>query len=364
MDEHRDIYTKPEPKPAPKQDLPFYQPTPEEMRVRTRRRIINSSIIMIALLVAVALFFYFQDMGLERNPIVELLRGPGPGTGTIVRITTTNMVVGAGIDDLNSTAQKPPPGIPPQKMAEAMGHIRMANQYLVDRDLDAAEKNVKSALEIWPEMNTGLRMLGVIYIHRGQFDQAILVLERALLTDPFSSETLNNLATAYMQKGQLEKSEDLLLNALQIRGDNFTSQVNLGLLYLLWARYDQAADHLESALQFMPDNTSIRNNYGVSLLRIGQFDRARQQFLRTLDQEPDRAQALFNMAITYALERNHTEALLWLRKALQRCTPQEAQRQLMDSDLDGLRGLPEFQALTREVTEPRSSATSLSPTKQ
>lgn len=355
MDEHRDIYTKPDQKPAAKPDLPAYEPTPEEMRLRTRKRIFNSSLIMLALLIGAAIFFYAQDLGLERNPLMELLRGPGQGSGTIFRVTATNLITGPGTElDLEAEA-KSAPNIPPQKMAEAMGHMRIANQYLMDRDLDAAEKNVKSALAIWPEMNAALRMLGVIYIHRGQFDQAILILERALQSDPFSSETLNNLATAYMQKGQLEKSEDLLLTALQIRGDNFTTQVNLGLLYLLWARYDQAAEHLESAVQFMPDNASVRNNLGVSLMRIGQFDRARQQFQRLIDQTPDRSQPFFNMAIAYALERQHAEAMTWLRQATQRCSPQEAQHRLMDSDLDGLRGLPEFQALTREITEPRAN---------
>ena len=42
----------------------------------------------------------------------------------------------------------------------------------------------------------------------GQFEQAILVLEQALESDPFSAETLNNLATAYMQKGMMDKAEN------------------------------------------------------------------------------------------------------------------------------------------------------------
>ena len=355
MDEHRDIYNKPEQKPAAKPALPAYESTPEEVRRGVRKRITYSVAIMLVLLASAAVYFYTQESDLERNPLAELLRGPGRSTGQTVRVVSTNALAGLpGLEGEFDPASvgRAPAHIPPQKMAEAMGHMRMANQYLVERDLEQAEQNVKRALAIWSDMNAGLRMLGVIYIHRGQFDQAILILERALQNDPFSSEALNNLATAYLQKGQLEKAEDLLLTSLQIRSENFTTQVNLGLLYLLWARYDQAAEHLEQAVQLAPENAAVRNNLGVALIRIGRFDLAREHFQFLVEKTPDRAQPFFNMAIAYALERKHTEALEWVTQGVQRCSPQEAQRHLMDSDYDGLRGLPEFQKLMRQLSEP------------
>lgn len=355
MDDHRDIYNKPEQKPAAKPDLPAYEPTPEELRARTRKRTMLSVVLMVLMLSAAAIYFYSQESGFENNPLLELLRGPAASTGELARVAATNRLpplAGLGAEFDLESGRPDGANIPPQKMAEAMGYMRIANQYLMQRDLDGAESNVKLALGVWPDMNAALRMLGVVYIYRGQFDQAILILERALQTDPFSAETLNNLATAYLQKGQLEKAEDLLLTSLQIRGDSLTTHVNLGLLYILWARYDQAVEHLETAAQIMPDQLSVRNNLGVSLIRVGRFNEARQQFQYMVDREPDRPQAYFNMAIAYALERRHAEALDWAGQAARRCSPQEAQRHLMDSDFDGLRGLPEFQQLVRSLSEP------------
>lgn len=355
MDDHRDIYTKPEQKPAANPLLPAYEPTPEELRARTRKRTILSVVLMVLLLSGAAIYFYAQESGFETNPLAQLLRGAVPSTGLVSRAASTNRLpplAGLGAEfDLESGRQGGA-NIPPQKMAEAMGFMRMANQYLMQRDLDGAESNVKLALGVWPDMNAALRMLGVVYIYRGQFDQAILILERALQSDPFSAETLNNLATAYLQKGQLEKAEDLLLTSLQIRGDSLTTHVNLGLLYILWARYDQAVEHLETASQIMPDQLSVRNNLGVSLIRVGRFTEARRQFQYMVDREPDRPQPYFNMAIAYALERQHEQAIQWARQATQRCSPQEARRHLMDSDFDGLRGLPDFQQLVRSLSEP------------
>ena len=354
MDEHRDIYTTPDQKPAGPANLPAYEPTPEEVRRRVRKRIIISTVIMLVLVTGAAVYFYSQESGFERNPLMALLTSPGRATGTTARATATNVLPGLPEFDLEAAARGGP-AIPPQKMAEAMGHLRIANQYLSEHDLDAAEENARKALGVWPDMNAALRMLGVIYIHRGQFDQAILILERALQNDPFSAETLINMSTAYMQKGQLEKAEDLLLTSLQINANNFTTQSNLGLLYLLWARYDQAADHLEQALQLMPDNASVRNNLGVCLLRLGRFDQARAEFQRLAEQTPDRAQPFFNNAIAFALEQKYTEALDWIIQAVHKCSPQEAQRSLMDSDFDGMRGMPEFQAIMRTLSEPAAN---------
>ncbi len=356
MEDHRDIYKKPDQKPVVQPDLPAYELTPDEARASTRKRTFFSVIIMTVLLSAAAIFFYSQESGFDRNPLAELLRTPGKSTGTAVRVASTNRLpplAGLGAEfDLESGVVNGA-NIPPQKMAEAMGYMRMANQHLMQRDLDGAEAQVNNALGIWPDMNAGQRMLGLVYIYRGQFDQAILTLEKALQTDPFSAETLNNLATAYLQKGQLDKAEDLLLTSLQIRSESITTHVNLGLLYILWARYDQAVEHLETAAQIMPDQLSVRNNLGVSLIRVGRFVEARQQFQYMIDRDAERPPAFFNMAIAYALERKYPEALAWVRQAVQHCaTPQEAQRHLMDSDFDGLRGLAEFQQLVRSMSEP------------
>ncbi len=355
MDEHHDIYTKPEQKPAGPSTLPAYEPNPDEIRRRVRKRILWSTVIMLVLAGGAAVYFYAQESGFEKNPLMALLTSPGRATGTVARAAAPPAIPGLPEFNLEAASAGGAP-VPPQKMAEAMGHLRIANQYLVERDLDAAEENARKALAIWPEMNAGLRMLGVIYLYRGQFDQAILLLERALQNDPFSAETMINMGTAYMQKGQLEKAEDLLLTALQINPDHFTTQSNLGLLYLLWARYDQAAEHLERALEIMPDSAGTRNNLGVSLLRLGRFAEARAQFERLAGQTPDKAQPFFNNAIAFALEQQYPEALAWIRQAVGKCAPQEAQRNLMDSDFDGLRGLPEFQAILRAISEPARSS--------
>lgn len=359
MDEHRDIYTKPTGKPEEPNALPAPELDPAELRARARRRTVWSVSIMLVLLSVAAVYFFLQDP--KSNPMLDLLRG---NTNRVSRegprsIPLASIPAPPNEDfsiNLDQAAKQPPPDLPPQKLAEVMNALRQANEYMMNREWESAETQVRHALEIWPDMNAALRMLGATYLQRGQFDQAILTLEKALKSDPFSSDTFNNLAAAYMQRGQMERAEDLLLTALQIRPDSAISQINLGLLYILWGRYDQAAEHLQAAVRQMPDNHSVRNNLGVALLRLGRYDEARANFRQMINRQPSRPEAYFNTAITFVLERNYTEALSWLRQGTARCSPVEAQRHLMDSDFDSIRGLPEFQALMRELSDPSQTA--------
>lgn len=354
MDEHRDIYTKPIAKPeetAPV--LPAPEPVPAELRAETRRRTIYSMALMILLLGGAALFFFMEEQ--RREKMKE--NGDQPSATRAGRPASVASIPAATVDELAIPLDKPPaeapPDIPPQRLAEIMGFLREANTLMVHKEWDAAEAKIRQALAAWPEMNTALRMMGALYIQRGQFDQAMIILERALRADPFNVDTFVNLAIAHMQRGQLERAEDLLLTAVQIRPDITVTHINLGLLYILWGRYDQAAEHLQIAVQRMPDNPSVRNNLGVALLRLGRHEEARTHFRHLISRQPDKPETYFNLAITFVLDRNFTEAMAVIRQAVARCSPVVARRHLMDSDFDSIRSLPEFQAIWRELTDPR-----------
>lgn len=364
MDEHRDIYTKPTGKSEEPQALPAPEVAPAEIRARVRRRTIVSVSLMVALLGGAATYFFLQDP--KTNPMLELLHGStNRAERAALRVVSmTNFATPVAEDlavSLSIDPRQAPPNLPPQKLAEVMALMRQANEFMMNREWDGAEANLRRTLAIWPEMNAAMRLLGALYLQRGQFDQAILTLEKAIKGDPFNADTFNNLAAAYMQRGQLERAEDLLLTALQIRPDSAVTHINLGLLYILWGRYDQSAEHLQAAVRQLPDNPSVRNNLGVSLLRLGRYEEARANFRHLISRQPNRPEAYFNTAITYVLERNHAEALAWLRQGVARCSPVEAQRNLMDSDFDSLRALPEFNALLRELTEPARDAPSPRP---
>jgi tetratricopeptide (TPR) repeat protein len=354
MEEHRDIYAKPPAKPEESAPvLPAPEPAPAELRAMTRRRIAYSIALMILILGSAALFFYHEERSREAEG-EETIDAPAGRSGRPAPLASIPAVGSEELPiSLDSPPSQAPPDMQPQRLAEIMALLREASDLMRSREWDAAEARIRQVLSMWPNMNTALRLLGVLYIQRGQFDQAIILLERALKADPFNVDTFVNLAIAHMQQGRLEQAEDLLLTAIQLRPDISVTHINIGLLYILWGRYDQAAEHLQIAVQRMPDNHSARNNLGVALLRLGRHGEAREHFRYLMNRQPDRPEAYFNAAITFVLDRNYADAFSMLRQGIARCSPVDARRHLMDSDFDSIRELPEFRALWSELSDPR-----------
>lgn len=347
MPEPRDIYKKTDRGP---ESAPPAAPTPPDHTPPHRNAIIVV-LLMAAAMAGLAIYFSLQE-GETVGEFDYLLTTPAPPTNLPVaremRTPPETAAIESLLSDLGTGTQPPPPTVSPQKIAEAMGHIRSAQQYVRGRDMEAAEREVGKALTIWPDMNLAVRMLGSIYTQRGQFDQAIALLERALAKDPFNAETLNNLAINYLQKNMPAKAEELLITSLQIRPDYAVAFINLGFTYLRQARYDLAAENFEIGLQQMPGNPGTINNLAVCLIRLGDFEGARRHLLDVIQEFPDRPIAYFNLAISYVLEQDHENALAWIRRGAEYATPSQLQSFLSDADFDSIRPMPEFQQIIRD----------------
>ncbi len=342
MNTRRDIYTKQQKaEPVVFNPLPPAPPPPH-------RKAFVLLVVMLALLGLVVTVFYKSESkdGEEGgNATQSLLTNVVASTNASVPAISS---VESLLTDLGGLDQTPPPTLSPQKMAEAMTYIRSAQQYIRSRDMDGAERETQKALEVWPDMNIAVRLLGSIYTQRGQFDQAVVLLERSLAREPFSAETLNNLAINYMQKGMMSRAEELLITSLQIRPDYGVAYINLGFIHLRQGRHDLAAENFELGLKQMPENTGVLNNLAVCLIRLGDYERARQRLAELLEMAPNRATAYFNMSISYVLERNLEPALEWIRKGADFCTPSQLQAYLADADFDSIRSHPAFQQILRE----------------
>lgn len=351
MDEHRDIYQQPQ-KSAGGQDLPAVEPSPAQVRAELRRKAVLFSLVVVVFGIF-AVLFALNEMERKsgRQDLRDVLKTPAPAPAPGPRATPRALT---GPDEVQRTVagftNRPAAAeISPRQMAEAMAEIRAANQYLAARDWDRADAHLTNALAICPEMNLALRLRGLVFTQRGQFDEAIAVLEHAISKDPFNAESFNTLATAYLQKKQFDRAEELLRTALDIRPDYAATQVNLGLLYLLLKKYDLAIEQLEAAAPRMPDNAAVLNNIGVCYIRLHRYEDARQKLLALIQREPRRAAAYFNVAMSYALQNDVTNAISWIKQGAAQCTPVDVQRFLPDQDFDPLRDKPEFQAMVREL---------------
>lgn len=349
MEEHRDIYQQPK-KEGGDDNLPAYEPTPDQMRAEVRRKAALFGVVVLVFAVVAGLFAWNEAANARRGNqnLKDMLKVKPEPSAPVVRLPPP---APSGESRVNEILTNRPGSlqVSPRKMADAMAEIRAAGKYLAVRDWDRAEVHLTNALAIWPEMNAALRLRGLVYTQRGQFDEAIDVLEYAISKDPFNAESFNTLATAYIQKKQFDRAEELLKTALDIRPDYAATQVNLGLLYVLTKEYDLALEQLEAAAPRMPDNAAVLNNIGVCYIRLNRYEEARTRLQELIRQDPRRAAAYFNIAMTYALQDDTTRAVSWIRQGAAQCSPVDVQRFLTDHDFDSLRNKPEYQALLREL---------------
>lgn len=352
VEEHQDIYRKPDQGKGPDQ-LPAYEVTPAQLRFAARRRVLLFSLLTLTLVGTAALFAWNADKRLSDDKLKDLLNAPPRPTNSPPRVALTPMASVPALEDFSfpslTNSESAGLDLSPQRMADAMDQVRKASSFLAIRDWDQAEQHARAALAIWPDMAISLRMLGVVYTQRGQFDEAITVLERALAKDPFSAEAFNTLGTAYMQKHVFDKAEELLHTSLSIRPGYAIAQANLGLLYVLQQRYDVAVEQFEAAGPNLPEVAAIPNNLGVCFIRLGRYEEARTCLESLLQREPRRAAPYFNVAISYVLQKDLTNAMNWVRQGSAVCTPTDAQRFLSDRDFDELRRTAECQAFLREI---------------
>lgn len=324
-----------------------------------RRRTIRSVVIAVlggALVLTAVVMFVIPgekekrktgESGVEK-PAAAGENGSEGGSGTSLLSPELEAMVRSSIPERDVVSATD--AVNPKQAAEAMGEIRLSRQFYMEKKWDQAEEHARNALAIYPSMNAAQRLLGFIYLQRGQFDQAIAALEEAQNSDPFNAETFNNLATAYMQRADMEKAEELLLSAIQIQPDYMLSYLNLGLLYLARGEYQLALNNLEQALPSVPDDLNVRNNLGVALLRLGRYNEAREYFQLILNRNPDMVPAYFNTAITYVFEGNEKKAMEWIEDGAQHCSPSMLKSFLTDTDFDPIRSSESFQYIMGRIS--------------
>ena len=349
MNEDRGIYDRPPEDERPRETGAPYNALQDE-RPRMWRTFGLFMALMVSLLSITAYFLYLEEKDMEEeNTFATQLDDLDATRTNREEVAAAAPVATVAIPYLDidkelaaDILENPTAGLDPDRMVEAMREVRAGRDYLAQREFDGAEMHCERALEIWPDMNVALRLLGVIYWQRGRFDDSILVLERALNGNPFSAEILNNMAMSYLQKRNNQKAQELLETALDLNPDFYITSLNLGFLYLAQRRYDLAAEYIEYGLDGFPENVNARNNLAVALMRLQRMDEAREHLRTVIEAAPGVADIRFNMAITYVMTGDLDGAMEWIKRAARNCTLPELQGFLADPDFDPIRNFPAF----------------------
>jgi tetratricopeptide (TPR) repeat protein len=195
-----------------------------------------------------------------------------------------------------------------------------------------------------------LHSIGSTYIQSGNFEKAIIFLEKAHADNPRNETALYDLAYSYDKIGEAKQSTLLYNKYLDLDPYSESAWYNLGIIYTRLEEYDKAieaydfalaidekyssalynkantlsaAERYEDALKcyleylkFDKDSTDIQLYIAECYLQLEDFKNAIEHYKTAIQLYPKNADAWYGAGIVLMIEERLPESLVFLKKAL------------------------------------------------
>jgi adenylate cyclase len=245
----------------------------------------------------------------------------------------------------------------------ARAHAGVADCYsLLYTYFDAREFNLRQAdiasskaLELEPELAEAHVARGLAVSLSKRFDEAEGEFETAMRLDPKLFEAAYWYARARKSQGKYEESIKLFERAAALRPEDYQTPGFLAQSFDALGRSDEAAEAyrrqvklLDQHLELNPDDPRACIIGAVAYANLHDNDRAQELAGRAMQVDPEDPMLLYNVACTYARMDKPDDALNALEKAVEKGWGDKEWIE-HDSDMDSLRDLPKFKAITQAM---------------
>ena len=219
----------------------------------------------------------------------------------------------AGLDPSSEQAAR-------NRLVRARLYLAVAGLLLGQGELDAARREVETALVLVPEMVAANMMLGYVLENTGKPIEAVERYSTALEIDPGNINALRWRASTNLGLHRdREAIEDLeRLCDLGLDGDG--ARIRLAVAYFRLGEIDTARDHYQKALDLNldpSDEAQVRHHLGLIEDRAGSLDRAVEEHRTALALDPTLVAARLDLASAlHRLGRNQ-EAIELYRQVIE-----------------------------------------------
>jgi non-specific serine/threonine protein kinase len=140
--------------------------------------------------------------------------------------------------------------------------------YMTRSDLDPerlvrAKRAADRALELAPKLPEAHVALGMFHHFSGNRDRALAEYRAALALRPNDSDALTWTALVQQGRGQWQEAVDLLQRAVELDPQNVDNLNHLANTYFMLRRYTEAADMIDQAISIAPDRADIHFTRGL-----------------------------------------------------------------------------------------------------
>jgi choline-sulfatase len=156
---------------------------------------------------------------------------------------------------------------------------------------------------------------GILEVEQGEYQSAILKLERVLQTEPDSAIAYVQLGTAWTRLKDYEKALPILQKAVELKADSGLAQYELGLALYETGSWKEAAPQFEQAVARSPRWADAHFSLAAVYARIDRVPKAMQELDKALALNPDHYRANLLRGRLLSLLGKPSEALPNLQKA-------------------------------------------------
>lgn len=175
---------------------------------------------------------------------------------------------------------------------DSLTHLWLGQAFLMKARLEDAERHAERALELDPLSHEARLNVTVVYIHTGQFANAIVESD-VLVDDPtFASpwRALTNRGWAQLKLQRLAEARESLEDALEFRPGYWPALLDLGILGQIEGDYVGSLRYLEEVLSLEPGaGAEAEAHYRLAevYVSLGHRDRALQHLGSAIQSSPN-----------------------------------------------------------------------------
>ena len=218
--------------------------------------------------------------------------------------------------------------------------------YLLERNLSAAEKNLKRSIELNPNYSFAYERLAWLALFKEDEKESIRLYEKVIQLDPLSTRYKGSLGSAYYFMKKYDTGIERMKQFLRLDpNDNF-------ILWSLGYLYAGKGDYKKAIETFKRRSIGTNTNwvYAYCYAKLGDMDAAKEILNYHLERKKTGHVPDFMMSIQYTALGEYETALDYLEKSL----ASEGENWFIlgfqsDPMLDPLRKFPRFKALNKTL---------------
>lgn len=135
------------------------------------------------------------------------------------------------------------------------------------------------------------------YYAGGEYDKAIIELEKAIELEPDNNIAYTDLAASYFKNGDYENAVVTWSEVIQFNPDEAGPYYERGLSYFNLKGYDQAIDDLTQSIDLDATNADAYSVRGKSYAFLEKYEQAIPDFTQAIELDPASDEAYFNRAV-------------------------------------------------------------------